>query len=59
MIPKKNGYNNNKCHDKQDMFKKLISQLIGKDMAKLFKKEIVIKNLPSLAPSKVKLIPED
>jgi len=39
---------------KKDMFKKLISRLIGKDMAKLFKKEIVIKNLPSLVPLKVK-----
>lgn len=36
------------------MFKKLISRLIGKDMAKLFQKEIVIKNLPSLAPLKTK-----
>ena len=38
---------------KKDMFKKLIAKLIGKDVAKLFKKEIVIKNLPSLAPLKV------
>ena len=38
---------------KKDMFKKLISKLIGKDIAKLFQKEIVIKNLPSLAPLKV------
>jgi len=39
---------------KKDMFKKLISELIGKDVAKLFKKEIVIKNLPNLIPSKVR-----
>lgn len=39
---------------KKDMFKKLISRLIGKDMAKLFQKEIVIKNLPSLVPLKTK-----
>lgn len=38
---------------KKDMFKKLISRLVGKDMAKLFKKEIVIKNLPTLVPLKV------
>lgn len=40
---------------KKDMFKKLIAKLIGKDVAKLFKKEIVIKNLPSLVPTKVTL----
>ncbi|XP_023336728.1 exportin-5 [Eurytemora carolleeae] len=39
---------------KKDMFKKLIAKLIGKDVAKLFKKEIVIKNLPSLVPTKIK-----
>jgi exportin-5 len=39
---------------KKDMFKKLISQLVGKDMARLFKKEIIIKNLPNLVPLKVK-----
>jgi len=39
---------------KKDMFKKMISQLIGKDMAKLFQKEIIIKNLPQLHPLKVK-----
>jgi len=39
---------------KKDMFKKLISRLVGKDIAKLFQKEIVIKNLPSLAPIKTK-----
>ena len=38
---------------KKDMFKKMISQLIGKDMAKLFQKEIIIKNLPQLHPLKV------
>ena len=43
---------------KKDMFKKLISELIGKDVAKLFKKEIVIKNLPSLVPAKVNLLLE-
>jgi len=39
---------------KKDMFKKLIAQLVGKDVAKLFKKEIVIKNLPNLQPTKLK-----
>ncbi len=39
---------------KKDMFKKLIAQLVGKDVAKLFKKEIVIKNLPNLQPTKIK-----
>ena len=33
----------------------ILFRLIGKDMAKLFKKEIVIKNLPNLAPLKVGL----
>jgi exportin-5 len=32
---------------KKDMFKKLISQFIGKDLAKMFKHEVVIKNLPT------------
>ena len=41
---------------KKDMFKKMISQLIGKDMAKLFQKEIIIKNLPQLHPLKVSKI---
>ena len=35
------------------MFKKIVAPLIGKETAKLHKKEIVIKNLPNL-PSKVK-----
>ncbi len=39
---------------KKDMFKKLIAQLVGKDVAKLFKKEIVIKNLPNLQHTKIK-----
>ncbi len=39
---------------RKDMFKKLIAQLVGKDVAKLFKKEIVIKNLPNLQPTKLK-----
>ena len=38
---------------KKDMFRKMIASLIGKETAKLHKKEIVIKNLPNL-PSKVK-----
>ena len=38
---------------KKDMFKKMVAPLIGKETAKLHKKEIVIKNLPNL-PSKVK-----
>lgn len=38
---------------KKDMFKKMIGSLIGKETAKLHKKEIVIKNLPNL-PTKVK-----
>lgn len=33
---------------KKDMFKKLISQIIGKDVAEMFKHEVVIKNLPTL-----------
>ena len=36
------------------MFKKLIAKLIGKDVAKMFQKEVVIKNLPSLRPLKVR-----
>lgn len=35
------------------MFKKIVAPLVGKETAKLHKKEIVIKNLPNL-PSKVK-----
>ena len=38
---------------RKDMFKKLIAQLVAKDMAKLFQKEIVIKKLPNLQPTKV------
>lgn len=38
---------------KKDMFKKLISSIVGKETAKLFQKDIVIKNLPNL-PAKVK-----
>jgi len=38
---------------KKDMFRKMIASLIGKETAKLHKKEIVIKNLPNL-PSRVK-----
>jgi len=38
---------------KKDMFRKMIASLIGKETAKLHKKEIVIKNLPNL-PTKVK-----
>ena len=38
---------------KKDMFKKMVAPLVGKETAKLHKKEIVIKNLPNL-PSKVK-----
>ena len=37
----------------KDMFKKMVAPLVGKETAKLHKKEIVIKNLPNL-PSKVK-----
>jgi len=39
---------------KKDMFKKMITQLIGKDVARMFQKEIVIKNLPSLKPTKIR-----
>jgi len=39
---------------KKDMFKKLIQHLVGKDVAKMFQKEIVIKNLPNLVPTKVR-----
>jgi len=39
---------------KKDMFKKMIAALIGKETAKLHQKEIVIKNLPNLLPSKIK-----
>lgn len=39
---------------RKDMFKKLIAQLVAKDVARLFQKEIVIKNLPNLQPSKVR-----
>jgi len=33
------------------MFRKLIGQLIGKDVAKMFKQNVVIKNLPTLIVS--------
>lgn len=33
---------------KKDMFKKVINQFIGKDVAELFKHDVVIKNLPTL-----------
>jgi hypothetical protein len=33
------------------MFRKLIGQLIGKDVAKMFKQNVVIKNLPTLTVS--------
>ena len=36
----------------KNMFKKLIGQLIGKDVAQMFKNEVIIKNLPTLQPSK-------
>lgn len=36
----------------KNMFKKLIGQLIGKDVAQMFKQEVVIKNLPTLQLSK-------
>ena len=36
----------------KNMFKKLIGQLIGKDVAQMFKQEVVIKNLPTLMLSK-------
>merc|ERR1712071_421107 len=39
---------------KKDMFKKIVNSLIGKETAKLFQKEIVIKNLPNMAPTKLK-----
>jgi len=39
---------------KKDMFKKMIAALIGKETAKLHQKEIVIKNLPNLQPTKIK-----
>jgi len=32
----------------KNMFKKLIGQLIGKDLAQMFKQDVVIKNLPTL-----------
>lgn len=39
---------------KKDMFRKMISSLQRKETAKMFQKEIVIKNLPNLVPSKMK-----
>jgi len=39
---------------KKDMFKKIVGSLAGKETARLFQKEIVIKNLPNMAPTKVK-----
>lgn len=36
----------------KNMFKKLIGQLIGKDVAQMFKNEVIIKNLPTLQVSK-------
>ena len=32
----------------KNMFKKLTGQLVGKDVALKFKKEVIIKNLPTL-----------
>jgi len=39
---------------KKDMFRKIISSLQRKETAKMFQKEIVIKNLPNLVPTKRK-----
>jgi len=39
---------------KKDMFKKIVGSLAGKETARLFQKEIVIKNLPNMVPTKVK-----
>jgi len=33
---------------KKDMFKKLIGQFIGKDVAQMFRHDVIIKNLPTL-----------
>ncbi len=37
---------------KKDMFRKLIGQFIGRDVAHMFRQEIVIKNLPTLMLNK-------
>ena len=34
---------------KKDMFRKLVGGLVGRETARLFQKEIVIKNLPNMA----------
>lgn len=36
----------------KNMFKKLVVKLIGKDVAQMFKQEVIIKNLPTLMPAK-------
>lgn len=54
---KENGGKEVKASDRilKTMFKKLIGQFVGKDLAQRFKKEIVIKNLPSLQLLKPRL----
>ena len=37
---------------KKDMFKKLVGQFIGRDVAHMFRQEVVIKNLPTLMLNK-------
>uniref|UniRef100_A0A0K2UPE2 Exportin 5 [Megachile rotundata] n=1 Tax=Lepeophtheirus salmonis TaxID=72036 RepID=A0A0K2UPE2_LEPSM len=51
-----NGKDVGKVSDrvKKDMFKKIINQFVGKDKAQLFKKEVIIKNLPSFIPPKIR-----
>lgn len=50
MVAYINGKENMKGGErtKKDMFRKLIGQIIGKDVAQMFKHEVVIKNLPTL-----------
>lgn len=38
---------------KKDLFKKITSQLIGRNIGQLFRKEVKIMNLPSLADGSV------
>ena len=59
MVSLANGKENTKVGDKakKDMFKKVVGQFIGKDVAQMFKQEVVIKNLPTiqlLKPAKQK-----
>lgn len=39
--------------NKKDLFKKVTSHLVGRNLGQLFKKEVVIKDLPRLGATKI------